>query len=669
MKPAPFEYHRPASLAETFDLLDRYGDDGRTPGRRPEPGARAQPAPGDAAGGHRHQPHPGPRRHPRDRRRARHRRARAAGGARALAAGDASTRRSSRRRSRTSATPRSGRAAPSAAASRWPTPPPSCPPARSRWGRRSAPGAAAEPGTSPRTTSSAGSTRPRSRRGRSSPRSWCRARPRAGAGASTSWRAATATSPSRAWPRSAARRRRAERYDEVTRDTRLVFFGVGTRPVRARRAEAALAGRRADARGARRGRPGARRRSRPARRRARLAGPAPPPGPRAARACREPARGGALVKIALTVNGTAVTREVEGRQNLVDFLRYDLGFTGSHVGCEHGVCGACTVRVDGTPIRGCLMLAAQADGCRVETIEGVAESGAIADAPAGVPRGERAAVRLLHAGHAADRPGAARAQARSRSGGDSRGHRRQLLPLHRLSRDRPGDPATRAEPVGKEGPRPSAASGEGGYIGRSVVRPQTARLVAGRGTYTDDVAVPRLLHAAFVRSPHAHARIAAIDTAEAAALPGVVAVVTGREMAAHCEPWVGVLEELRGHEVGAAVSARAGQGGVAGRAGGRGGGGVARARGGRLRARARDVGAAAAGGGRGGRARARGDRSSIRSWATTSCSRPGSSRATWTRRSRPRTRCTGTPSTPGGTPWSASSRGWCWPTTTRPTRR
>ena len=85
------------------------------------------------------------------------------------------------------------------------------------------------------------------------------------------------------------------------------------------------------------------------------------------------------MRIALTVNGAPVTRDVEARQNLVDFLRYELGLTGSHVGCEHGVCGACTVRVDGTPVRGCLMLAAQADGCRVETIEGLAESGAIAD--------------------------------------------------------------------------------------------------------------------------------------------------------------------------------------------------------------------------------------------------------------------------------------------------
>ena len=78
--------------------------------------------------------------------------------------------------------------------------------------------------------------------------------------------------------------------------------------------------------------------------------------------------------IALTVNGTSVTRRVPARQNLVDFLRDELGLTGSHVGCEHGVCGACTVRVNGDIVRGCLMLAVQADGCRVETIEGLSDS-------------------------------------------------------------------------------------------------------------------------------------------------------------------------------------------------------------------------------------------------------------------------------------------------------
>jgi carbon-monoxide dehydrogenase small subunit len=83
--------------------------------------------------------------------------------------------------------------------------------------------------------------------------------------------------------------------------------------------------------------------------------------------------------ISLRVNGEAVDERVEARKTLVDFLRDDLGLTGSHVGCEHGVCGACTVMVDGAVVRGCLMLAVQCDGAAVETIEGLSDSGAIAD--------------------------------------------------------------------------------------------------------------------------------------------------------------------------------------------------------------------------------------------------------------------------------------------------
>ena len=77
----------------------------------------------------------------------------------------------------------------------------------------------------------------------------------------------------------------------------------------------------------------------------------------------------------LTVNGTAVTRRVQPRQHLIDFLRDELGLTGSHTACEHGVCGACTVRVDGQIRRGCLMLAVQAHGCSVDTVEGLTDSG------------------------------------------------------------------------------------------------------------------------------------------------------------------------------------------------------------------------------------------------------------------------------------------------------
>jgi carbon-monoxide dehydrogenase small subunit len=84
-------------------------------------------------------------------------------------------------------------------------------------------------------------------------------------------------------------------------------------------------------------------------------------------------------QISLTVNGERVTRTVPVRQHLVDFLRNDLGFTGSHLGCEHGICGACSVRVDGAVVRGCLMLAVQADGAEVMTIEGLTSTGEIAD--------------------------------------------------------------------------------------------------------------------------------------------------------------------------------------------------------------------------------------------------------------------------------------------------
>ncbi|MGA7324804.1 MAG: (2Fe-2S)-binding protein [Rhodomicrobium sp.] len=77
-------------------------------------------------------------------------------------------------------------------------------------------------------------------------------------------------------------------------------------------------------------------------------------------------------RIQLTVNGRSYTSEAEPRVHLGDFLRHNLGLTGTHLGCEHGVCGACTVIVDGAAVRSCLMLAVQADGASVETVEGLA---------------------------------------------------------------------------------------------------------------------------------------------------------------------------------------------------------------------------------------------------------------------------------------------------------
>lgn len=86
-----------------------------------------------------------------------------------------------------------------------------------------------------------------------------------------------------------------------------------------------------------------------------------------------------MTAIKLQVNGEAVVAEAPPRVHLADFLREQLGLTGTHLGCEHGVCGACTVRLDGAIVRACLVLAVQADGGVVETIEGLSDSGEIAD--------------------------------------------------------------------------------------------------------------------------------------------------------------------------------------------------------------------------------------------------------------------------------------------------
>src|SRR5262245_64237830 len=90
------------------------------------------------------------------------------------------------------------------------------------------------------------------------------------------------------------------------------------------------------------------------------------------------------VAVELTVNGTRRRGSFEPRTTLVDFLREHLGLTGTHVGCEHGVCGACSILLDGVPMRSCLMYAAQADGCAVTTIEGLSRPdgtpGALQDA-------------------------------------------------------------------------------------------------------------------------------------------------------------------------------------------------------------------------------------------------------------------------------------------------
>jgi aerobic-type carbon monoxide dehydrogenase small subunit (CoxS/CutS family) len=102
--------------------------------------------------------------------------------------------------------------------------------------------------------------------------------------------------------------------------------------------------------------------------------------------------------IAVTVNGRVYERRVSTRKNLADFLREDIGLTGTHVGCEHGVCGACSLFVDGVLLRSCLMLAVQCDGAEIRTIEGLGQHELHARAT-GVLEPPCLAMRLLHSGN------------------------------------------------------------------------------------------------------------------------------------------------------------------------------------------------------------------------------------------------------------------------------
>ena len=104
-----------------------------------------------------------------------------------------------------------------------------------------------------------------------------------------------------------------------------------------------------------------------------------------------------MTAVSMTVNGKAVSADVEDRTLLVHYLRETLGLTGTHVGCDTSQCGACVVHVDGKAVKSCTMLAGQADGSTVVTIEGLANGGHLHPDAAGLPRASRPAMRLLHA--------------------------------------------------------------------------------------------------------------------------------------------------------------------------------------------------------------------------------------------------------------------------------
>ena len=315
----------------------------------------------------------------------------------------------------------------------------------------------------------------------------------------------------------------------------------------------------------------------------------------------------ATIQTTITVNGAAVTRAVPARQHLIDFLRETLGLTGSHVGCEHGVCGACTVRVDGEIVRGCLMLAVQAHGRKVDTIEGLSDSGELADlqecfhqhnalqcgfcTPGMLlaaqdlmrtkPHATRDEIREYMAGnycrctgyHAivdAVEEALARRAKRRRARGSEEMNARAELPLHA--------PGTQVDK---------------GYIGQSVPRPNAKRLLQGRGAFVDDLRFPRLAHVVFFRSPYAHAKVKKLDLTKAARQPGVIAVLRRPRGGRVLHALGRGARAPEGHQVGGAVRDRDRARVLAGRSGRRGRRGNARAGRGRARPRRRRMGRAA----------------------------------------------------------------------------
>ena len=227
--------------------------------------------------------------------------------------------------------------------------------------------------------------------------------------------------------------------------------------------------------------------------------------------------------ITVTVNGVQVSRRVAPRVHLVDFLREELGLTGSHVACEHGVCGACTLRVDGEIVRGCLMLAVQANGCRVDTVEGLSDSKELERLQKAFH--EKNALQcgfctpgiVVRAKAQVDKKGAAltREEMARHLGGHlcrCTGYVKILDAIDALAQGHTMIPAVN------------------GGIGSSGVKYEGTDLAVGRRPYIDDMVVPGMLHGALVLAAHARADIVGIDPSAAMAVDGVVRVLTAADV-------------------------------------------------------------------------------------------------------------------------------------------
>ncbi len=263
------------------------------------------------------------------------------------------------------------------------------------------------------------------------------------------------------------------------------------------------------------------------------------------------------ISVRLRVNGVDHELVVEPRLLLVHALRDRLGLTGTHVGCDTSNCGACTVHLDDRAVKSCTVLAVQADGAEVTTIEGLAPDGSLHPLQEAfwndhalqcgycTPGMIMAAAALLE-----ENPNPSEDEVRHALEGNlcrctgyhnivkavldaakgRRAHRSR--PRRAEAPLRPRDSTGRRDGTGGEGMSSGNGSrAHGGHVGRAMRRKEDPRMITGRARYIDDISVPGMLYATIVRSPEAHATITSIDTSAAAARPDVAAVFTGEELA------------------------------------------------------------------------------------------------------------------------------------------
>ena len=233
-----------------------------------------------------------------------------------------------------------------------------------------------------------------------------------------------------------------------------------------------------------------------------------------------------------TINGRKISRNAKPHQRLLDFIRDDLNLTGNKEGCGAGECGTCSVFVDGTLMKSCLMPVAKAQGTTIETVEALAKSGELsvlqkAFHKTGASQCGYCIPGMVMAATAALRtnPFADREEIKERLGGNicrCTGYQK-IFDAVELARDV------------QNGTLPAAAlledETEGGdFIGKNVRRIDTPSKVSGRLKYAGDMTMPGMLHVQVLRSPHAHARIVSIDTSAAEAMEGVAGVITSADV-------------------------------------------------------------------------------------------------------------------------------------------